>query len=140
MKQTSKSIFWILLFTLMMSVLLFPQIEKSEKLWEKLIIIFFVIGMITIQILKVKKEKYFKLINDNLIIHQIFSNQKVYNLQSVSSWTENHYIFFGIKTKNEITINIEGKKIRLFDKNSKDYGKLSDYLNENLSDRYENYR
>ena len=109
MKQASKSIFWILLFTLMMSVLLCPQIEKSEKLWEKLIIIFFVIGMITILILKVKKEKYFKLINDNLIIHQIFSNQKVYNLKSVSSWTENHYIFFGIKTKNEITINIEGK-------------------------------
>ena len=122
----------------MMSVLLFPQIEKSEKLWEKLIIIFFVIGMITILILKVKKEKYFKLINDNLIIRQIFSNQKVYNLKSVLSWTENHYIFFGIKTKNEITINIEGKKIRLFDKNSKDYGELSDYLNENLSDRYEN--
>ena len=43
-----------------------------------------------------KERKYFKLINDNLIIHQIFSNQKVYNLKSVSSWTENHYIFLGI--------------------------------------------
>jgi hypothetical protein len=81
--------------------------------------------------------KYFTLLDDILITRQTFSKQKKYSLKEVSSWTENHYSLFGYKTGKEIVIKTKsGTKIYLFQKNSKDFGNLSHYLNTNLSDIY----
>ncbi|GEL11540.1 hypothetical protein FGL01_22790 [Flavobacterium glycines] len=140
MTQTTKNILQIILVTLLLSVLIFAFTERSNQLWKKTALILMGLAFIILEIRRIKRIKYFNLIENDLIINQTFSDQKRYDLKAISSWTENHYNLLGIKTGNEIIINIEGEKIRLFERNSKDYEKLSDYLNDKLSAKYENYR
>ncbi len=89
----------------------------------------------------IKRIKYFSIGDGTLIIDQTFSEQKKYNLAEIAKWSENHYHFLGIKTSNEIVIiTTAGEKIKLPEKNSRDFEKLSDYLNEKFPSKYENMR
>jgi len=138
MTQTTKNIIWILLYTLITSGVIFLGIKRFDQLWEKSILVLLGVANVALYIRNIKRTKYFTFIDNVLVINQTFSKQKKYNLKVISGWTENHFHLLGIKTGNEIIINTEGIKIKLFERNSKDYEKLSDYLNENFSTRYEN--
>jgi hypothetical protein len=104
------------------------------ELWEKIAI---TVGWISIAFFNMKREiknrKDLKLVGDNLIIKTAFSNEKQHNLKNISSWTENHYYLLGFKTRRQLLLNqLNGNKINLIDYNSKDFERVSDYLNDNL--------
>jgi hypothetical protein len=48
-------------------------------------------------------------------------------------WSENHYSLLGFKTYNIIKIETEnGEKVSLTEKETKDYDKVFNYLNDNF--------
>jgi hypothetical protein len=137
MTQTRKNVIWIILYILITSGLIFLGIKRFDQLGEKIILILLGVANMILYITNIKRIKYFTFIENTLVINQTFSKQKIYNIKGISGWTENHFNLLGIKTAKEIIINIEGIKIKLYERNSKDYEKLSNYLNENFSARYE---
>lgn len=138
MKQTTKNIILIIIWTLSLSLLSFIQMERQKELWERLLLITLVVITVLLYIKNVSRIKYYTLIDDVLIIRQTFSKEKHYSLKTVKSWTETQYHLFGFKTRKELVLKMnEVTKINLFKKNSKDFKKLSDYLNENIPDAYE---
>jgi hypothetical protein len=138
MKQTTKNIILVIIWTLSLGLLSFIQMERQKELWERLLLITLVVITALLYIKNVSRIKYYTLIDDVLIIRQTFSKEKHYSLKNVKAWTENQYHLFEFKTGKEIVLKMnEGTKMNLFKKNSKDFEKLSDYLNENIPDGYE---
>lgn len=138
MKHIRKDIILIVVWTLCISLLASVYIDREKELLKKLVLILLVIILVLLHIKNVSRTKYFTLANDVLIIRQMFSKQKQYSLKDVSGWTENHYELLGFKTGREIILKTkEGTKIYLFKRNSKDFEKLSDYLNDNIPDAFE---
>jgi hypothetical protein len=123
MKQTTKNIIWILLYTLITSGVIFLGLKRFDQLWEKSILVLLGVANVALYIRNIKRIKYFTFIDNTLVINQIFSKEKKYDLKIISSWTENHFHLLDIKTASEIIINTEGIKIKLFERNSKDYEK-----------------
>lgn len=141
MKNIRKDIILIIIWTLCIGLLACVYIDREKELLKKLSLIISVILLVLLYIKNVSRTKYYTVINDVLIIRQMFSKQKQYSLKDVSGWTENQYELLGFKTGREIVLKInKGAKISLFKRNSKDFEKLSDYLNDNISDAFENWK
>lgn len=139
MEQITKNKLSVILYALVVSILAFLLIKRQNELWEKAAIIILAVLFVVLHTVNRNRVKYYTLINDVLITRQIYSKQKQYSLKNVSSWTENHYHLLGIKTGREIIIKIKGvSKIKLYEKSSKDFEKLSDYLNKNIPEAFEN--
>jgi hypothetical protein len=137
MEQTSKNKLLIIVYALLLGFITFVAIERQKELCEKLALIVVIITLLLLYIININRIKYYRLIDDVLITRQTFSKQKQYSLKAVSSWTENQYQLLGFKTGREIVLKTkEGTKINLFEKNSKDFEKLSDYLNENIPEAF----
>ncbi|MBF4517765.1 hypothetical protein IRZ71_15480 [Flavobacterium sp. ANB] len=138
MKHTITNKLLILLYTLIVGLTFFMLIERQKELWEKLALLALAVIMVLLYIKNTNRIKYFMFVDDVLIISQTFSKQKQYSLKDVSGWTENHYHLLDFKTGREIVLKMkEGTKINLFEKNSKDFEKLSDYLSENFPEAFE---
>lgn len=139
MKKITKdillSVLWILCLVLVVSL----QIERLKELWEKWMLISLTIILVLLYMKNVSRVKYYTLNDDFLVIRQIFSKPKQHSMKTVSAWTENQYELLGFKTTCEIVLKTtDGVKINLFKTNSKDFDKLSDYLNENIPEAFEN--
>ncbi|MCF6141072.1 hypothetical protein L1S34_07225 [Flavobacterium sp. K77] len=141
MKQSTKNKIRIVVWILLLGLFVFPIMEQSIKLREKVLTITLLIIAALMNILSSnRKKKDFTLLDDILIIRKTFSKEKQYSLKNISFWTENQYQFLGFKTSREIIIKTtEGIFIQLFEKNSKDFDKISEYLNSNLPNAFENY-
>ncbi|MEN2400181.1 hypothetical protein GKZ90_0010355 [Flavobacterium sp. MC2016-06] len=138
MKQTTKNKLLIIVYALVVGLITFLLVERQKELWEKLGLIVLFVILVLLYIKNINRIKYFTLIDDVLIIHQTFSKQKEYSLKAVSGWTENQYQLGEFKTGQEIVLKIKGgTNLNLFKKNSKDFEKLSDYLNENIPEAFE---
>lgn len=138
MKHTTKNKLLVIAYALIVGVTFFMLIERYKELWQKLALIAIALIIVLLYIKNTNRIKYFTLIDDILIIRQTFSKQKQYSLKALSGWTENHYHLLDFKTGREIILKMkEGTKINLFEKNSKDFEKLSDYLNENFPKEFE---
>lgn len=138
MKHTTTNKLLILLYTLIIGLTFFMLIERQKELWQKLALLALAVIMILLYIKNTNRIKYFTFVDDILIIRQTFSKQKQFSLKAVSGWTENHYHLLDFKTGREIILKMkEGTKINLFEKNSKDFEKVSDYLNENFPEEFE---
>ena len=140
MEHITKNKLLVVIYAILVSVGAFLLVEREKELWGKLGLMVLAVILIALCIANINRIKYYTLIDDILIIRHTFSKEKQYSLKAVSGWTENHYQLLGIKTGREIVIKINGEsKIRLFEKNSKDFEKLSDYLNENSPEAFENH-
>lgn len=81
-----------------------------------------------------RNSKNFILKSNILTVRQMFRKEKLYDLTTVSSWSENNYHLFGLKTGREIIINTEnGLRLKLSDSNLREFEKLSEYLDGNVS-------
>ncbi|REH01241.1 hypothetical protein [Flavobacterium aquicola] len=137
MNYITKNKVLIIAYALTIALLFSVFIERQKELWGKTGLIVLAIITVLLYIINTNKSKYFTLNDDILTVRQTFSKQKQYSLKNVSGWTENHYHLLEIKTSREIVLKMtDGTKINLFKRNSKDFEKLSDYLNENLSEAY----
>lgn len=135
MNYITKNKVLIIAYALTIALLFSVLIERQKELWGKTGLI--VLAIITVLLYIINKSKYFTLNDDILTVRQTFSKQKQYSLKNVSGWTENHYHLLEIKTSREIVLKMtDGTKINLFKRNSKDFEKLSDYLNENFGEGY----
>lgn len=117
-------------------------LERQSSFHEKLITLLFLLLFGILNFLaSVRNNIDFKVEEDILFIKKTFSKEEQYSTKNIKGWCENEYRFLGIKTKSVIILKTEsGKTIRLRKKGSKNYEALSDYLNDNLSEKYENYR
>lgn len=142
MKQTTKNKILIVVWILVLGLFVFLLIDRPMRIWEKGLIMTLLTITALINIVNTnRKTKDFTLIDDILIIRQLFSKEMQYSLKNVSYWTENQYQLLGFKTRREIIIKTaDGILINLFEKNSKDFEKISEYLNSNLPNAFENYR
>jgi hypothetical protein len=142
MKQTTKNKVLIVIWILVLGLFVFLLIDRPMKIWEKVLTMTLLTITALINIVNTnRKNKDFTLIDDILIIRQLFSKEMRYSLKNVSYWTENQYQLLGFKTRREIIIKTaDGILINLFEKNSKDFEKISEYLNSNLPNAFENYR
>ncbi|WP_165877252.1 hypothetical protein [Flavobacterium sp. 90] len=114
------------------------MIERSEELWQKVVLIIFAVAIMVLYISNTNKILYYKLIDDVLVTRQLFSKEKQYSLKAISSWTETRYHFLDVNTALVIVLNMNGgTKLNLSKRNSKDFEKLSNYLNENIPDAFE---
>ncbi|KFF04634.1 hypothetical protein [Flavobacterium reichenbachii] len=137
MEQTAKNKLLIIVYAALVGVVTFLLMERQKELWEKSAVILFAVILVLLHIKNINRIKYYTLHNDVLITRQTFSKQKEYSLKSVLFWTENHYNLMGIKTGREIVLKLNGgTKINLFEKNSKNFEKLSNYLNENIPEAF----
>lgn len=138
MTQKTKNIVKIILLILLNGILVYLYVNNLNQNVLKILMILAALVNIVFYIRQIKRIKYFSIGDGTLIIDQTFSEQKKYNLAEIAKWSENHYHFLGIKTSNEIVIiTTAGEKIKLPEKNSRDFEKLSEYLNENYPTRYE---
>jgi len=142
MKQTTKNKISIVVWIVVLGLFVFILINRPMQIWEKVLVITSLTIIALINIVNAnKKNKDFILIDDILIIRQTFSKEKQYSLKNISFWTENKYQLLGFKTGREIIIKTaSGILINLFEKKSNDFEKLSEYLNSNLPDAFQNYR
>ncbi len=141
MTQKTKNIIRIILLILLNGILVYLYVNNLTQNLLKILMILAALVNIVFYIRHIKRIKYFSIGDGTLIIDQTFSEQKKYNLAEIAKWSENHYHFLGIKTSNEIVIiTTAGEKIKLPEKNSRDFEKLSDYLNEKFPSKYENMR
>jgi hypothetical protein len=128
----------IVLYILLVSSIAFVIIGRSEELWQKVVSIIVAVAIMVLYISNTNRILYYKLIDDLLVTSQIFSKQKQYSLKAVSSWTETQYHLGEVNTSLIIVLNMkEGTKLILSKRNSKDFEKLSNYLNENIPDAFE---
>lgn len=126
------------LYILLVSSTAFVMIERSEELWVKVVLIILAVVIMVLYISNANRILYYTLIDDVLVTRQIFSEQKEYSLNAVSSWTETRYHLGEVNTALIIILNMnEGIKLILSKRNSKDFEKLSSYLNENIPDAFE---
>ncbi|MBZ4034488.1 hypothetical protein K6T82_06905 [Flavobacterium sp. 17A] len=133
MKPITKNKILLLAYILCIGLLAFYYFDKLEESWEKPTFLFVVMATILLAITNSNRVMYYTLLGDSLIINRIVSKQKQLNLKTVVDWNENQYELFGIKTKRQIVLKTsDGNKISLFEKDSKDYKMLSDYLNQNI--------
>jgi len=141
-KQTTKNKISIVVWIFVLGLFVFILINRPMQIWEKGLIMTLLVITALINIFNTnKKNKDFILIDDILIIRQTFSKEKQYSLKNISFWTENKYQLLGFKTGREIIIKTaSGILINLFEKKSNDFEKLSEYLNSNLPDAFQNYR
>ncbi|WP_431244667.1 hypothetical protein ACQ9BO_10575 [Flavobacterium sp. P21] len=134
MKPTTKNKIVLFIYIVTLGLLVFLTIDQVKGSWGKSAFILLSVFTVVLAIINSNRIKYFTLLEDRLIISQTFSKQKQISLKTVIDWNENQYELFGTKTKREIVLKtFDGKKINLFEKNSKDYEMLSDYLNKNIS-------
>ena len=142
MKQTTKNKISIVVWIVVLGLFVFILINRPMQIWEKGLVMTLLTITALINIVNAnKKNKDFILIDDILIIRQTFSKEKQYSLKNISFWTENKYQLLGFKTGREIIIKTaSGILINLFEKKSNDFEKLSEYLNSNLPDAFQNYR
>lgn len=140
MKQTTKSKLYITPWILSLGFNFLSVENQCIGVWEKWIIMICWLVIIALNIKRINEHyKDLTLIDDILIVRDTFKKEKQYNLKTVLSWTENHYQCMGFNTGSEIILRTSsGIKINLWGKKSEGFEKLSDYLNENLSDKYEN--
>jgi hypothetical protein len=139
MKNITRDKILIIAYALLVGFAFFFLIERQKEVWQKAVALVIGIMIIALYVKNTNRNNYYMLMDDVLIVRQLFSKKKQYNLQSVSSWTENQYELLGIKTGRNIVLSINGgTKINLIKSNSKDFEKLSDYLNENFPDAFEN--
>jgi|GEM_PF-2661581 len=141
-KQTTKNKISIVVWIFVLGLFVFILINRPMQIWEKGLIMTLLVITALINIFNTnKKNKDFILIDDILIISQTFAKEKQYSLKNISFWTENKYQLLGFKTGREIIIKTaSGILINLFEKKSNDFEKLSEYLNSNLPDAFQNYR
>lgn len=138
MKHITKDIILNIAWILCFSLLAYVQIERLKEPWEKSLFAALSIITVLLFIKNVSRIKYYTLIDDVLTIRQIFSKPKQYSLKTISGWSENQYELLGFKTGRNIILKTkEGSKINLVKRNSKDFEKLSDYLNENFPESFE---
>jgi hypothetical protein len=77
----------------------------------------------------IRKHKDFKLIDDSLIIRQMFRTEKELSLAKIKSWTENNFHFRGQVNRKLILKTVDGDKIDFSDKDDLDeFEKLFHYL------------
>lgn len=140
-KQTTKNKISIVVWIFVLGLFVFILINRPMQIWEKGLVMTLLVITALINIFNTnKKNKDFILIDDILIIRQTFSKEKQYSLKNISFWTENKYQLLGFKTGREIIIKTaSGILINLFEKKSNDFEKLSEYLNSNLPDAFQNY-
>jgi len=138
MKKMTRDKLLIVLYILLVSSITFVIIGRSEELWQKVVSIIVAVAIMVLYISNTNRILYYKLIDDVLVTSQIFSKQKQYSLKTVSSWTETQYHLGEVNTSLIIVLNMkEGTKLILSKRNSKDFEKLSNYLNENIPDAFE---
>ena len=129
---------WILL--LIGYVFIYVNMDTMSA-WEKGLSI----GMLVVTALlnvrsTITQNKDFIVMDDELIVRQTFSREKRYSLATIVRWTEHNYRFLGVDTGRKIILETAaGDKIQLHydEDDSANFEKLSDYLNDNLSNRYE---
>ncbi|RKR05361.1 hypothetical protein C8C83_4707 [Flavobacterium sp. 90] len=138
MGKMTKDKLLIVFYILLVSSAAFLMIERSEELWQKVVLIIFAVAIMVLYISNTNKILYYKLIDDVLVTRQLFSKEKQYSLKAISSWTETRYHFLDVNTALVIVLNMNGgTKLNLSKRNSKDFEKLSNYLNENIPDAFE---
>jgi hypothetical protein len=139
MKKTTVNKILIIVYSLLVSLTMFWQIDRYKELQAKLALAALALVTILLYSTNVNRINYYTFIDGVLTVWQTFSKQKKYSLKDVSSWSENQYELLGFKTRQVIFLKTkDGTKINLLKKNSKDFEKLSDYLNENFPDAFEN--
>ncbi len=139
MKQTTKIKFYIFIWLVILSILtyIYINITKLSSL-EKVLIIsgYFFIAFLNIR-KSINTRFDFYLQKDLLTINKLFSNKIEYDLKSLVNWTENHYSLLGFKTGNVIKIQLVNKKIITLYNNEKiNYEIVSNYLNDNHSEKF----
>lgn len=138
MKDTTKNKLGILIYVLLVGTMFYLLKDRSEELWQKIALIVVPVFMIIMYTRNIDGILYYNVVDDVLITRQTFSKQKQYSLKAVSSWTETQYHLGEVNTALIIVLNMkEGTKLSLFKRNSKDFEKLSNYLNENIPDAFE---
>ena len=111
MKQISKIKFYIFIWLILLSILIYIYINitKLSSLEKALIIS----GYFFIAFLNVKRTINIRidytLKKDILTINKLFSNKTEHDLKNLVNWTENHYSLLGFKTSNVIRIQILNK-------------------------------
>ncbi|TPG37511.1 hypothetical protein [Flavobacterium pectinovorum] len=139
MKNITRNKILIIVYILIVGSTFFFLIEREKEFWRKAALFGLGVTTVVLYIRNINSIIYYRFIDDVLIIRQMFTKQKHYSLQTVSSWSENQYELLGIETGRNIVLSINGgTKIILSKSNSKDFEKLSDYLNENFPDAFEN--
>lgn len=139
MKNITRNKISIIVYALLVGFTFFVLVEREKELWQKAGLLLLAIITVVLYIRNINRINYFTFVDDVLIIRQMFTKQKHYSLETVSSWSETQYELLGIKTRRNIVLRLnEGTKINLFKNHSKDFEKLSDYLNENFSEVFEN--
>lgn len=136
MKLTTKNKINILFWLLLIGLSIFFSIIKSEiSSWIHTLV------YILIAILNISNLRVVSLVNDDLIIKRLFSNEKKYDLNTITHWNEIDYSLLGIKTYRKIIIQIANdKKIYIFQNDSIYFEKISDYLNDNWSRKFDNIK
>lgn len=87
-----------------------------------------------------RDSKSFTLTENDLVVDQMFSKKREYNLQSILSWNETKFHLFGISTGKTITLEIEKNNTIYLpsSNNAKEFEKVSDYLNTRHAELYQN--
>lgn len=136
MKLTTKNKINILFWLLLIGLSIFFSIIKSEiSSWIHTLV------YILIAILNISNLRVVSLVNDDLIIKRLFSNEKKYDLNTITHWNEIDYSLLGIKTYRKIIIQTANdKKIYIFQNDSIYFEKISDYLNDNWSRKFDNIK
>ncbi|PIF34719.1 hypothetical protein CLU81_5380 [Flavobacterium sp. 9] len=138
MKKITKDKLLVVLYSLIVGSTFYMLLDRYQELWQKAALVMLAVITIVLHIRNANRTLYYKLIDDVLVTRQIFSKQKKYCLNAVSSWTETQYHFLEVNTALIIVLNMkEGTKLSLSKRNSKDFEKLSNYLNENIPDAFE---
>ncbi|WP_337965715.1 hypothetical protein [uncultured Flavobacterium sp.] len=139
MKDTTKKKLEVILYALLMGLLFYLFKDRYKELSQKIGYLIIPVFSVIMYGVNANRILYFNLVDDVLITRQIFSKQKQYSLKAVSSWTETQYNLGEVNTSLVIALKMnEGTKLRLSKRNSKDFEKLSSYLNENIPDAFEN--
>lgn len=138
MKKMTKDKLLVVLYSLIVGSTFYMLLDRYQELWQKAALVMLAVITIVLHIRNANRTLYYKLIDDVLVTRQILSKQKKYSLNAVSSWTETQYHFLEVNTALIIVLNMkEGTKLSLSKRNSKDFEKLSNYLNENIPDAFE---
>ncbi|MWB92830.1 hypothetical protein GON26_00475 [Flavobacterium sp. GA093] len=137
MTNATKNKIWILLWLLTLMVMAYLSWNRASPLWERLLMISLITftGILNVSS-RIRHDKDIKFCDDTLYIKKTFSKEKKYNLKNILSWSENHYFLLGMRTNRVIMIKTEnGEKINI-NKGTKNFESVSDYLNDNFSDKF----
>ncbi len=138
----TKRVFWTTLIwsiTVVGYAFLYLYLSPRYSIWQSLafIIIWITIAFINIR-RSIHQSKVISLNGNLLVIKQSFQKEKQLLLSDIQSWDQHDYVTLGIQTGKKIILRLsEQSSVDIWHSDNKtEFGKLVDYLNEHLEEKY----